>query len=278
MKGGAAQTLEQNLARQPFVGPAIRARQNEAMTAWNKNLMNKAAPQGEVTQAGQEGMRQLTQQFEAAYGTLWNQPIRLKSGMTVHGTSVREVQDQLKREERWARRAGKFKLADHLRAQREAGHGELPDDFAKELARLDKLYADFTALRAAGGYVSGGARGQPFTPAQLVAGSKAVDRSKGKGETARGQAPMQQRAQAAADVLLPSTGNPASVLERTVLAVPGAVARPFYSRPMQSWMRGDTALQRGVSDIYDNSPRTRALINALRQKVRAGQLGAAYEE
>lgn len=161
---------------------------------WNQRLFNEVTPDGEITASGPEGFRQLAQRFTEAYETLWRGKIKLKSGEVMEGKDIEALDDMFRQDARNAAARGDRQAAEEFTARRETLRAALPDDVADELARLDKLYTDYSVLRRAGSYVSGGAQGQPFTPAQLLNASRAADRSAGKAATAQGRAPMQAQA------------------------------------------------------------------------------------
>jgi hypothetical protein len=78
---------------------------------------------------------------------------------------------------------------------------------AKELANINKAWANFVRVRKAG---SGANTQDVFTPAQMAAAVRAEDKSIGKGQTATGRAPMQELSDAGASVLpaqLPNSGT-----------------------------------------------------------------------
>jgi hypothetical protein len=146
------------------------------------------------------------------------------------------------------------------------------------LETLDNQYRNFATLRRAGGYTAAQKAGGTFTPAHLLGASRALDRSAGKGATARGQAAMQRQAQEGIDVFGGSSTPPASMLERVALSPLGLATRPLYGRGAQNWMRGDTGLQHFIADLYSASPNMRAMANALRRYSRPATFGAAVEE
>lgn len=71
MKGGVLQAVEQRLSTVPLLGGSIRARQREAIEAWNRQMLNKVMPEGAVTAAGRKGMQEATDAFKQSYEKLW---------------------------------------------------------------------------------------------------------------------------------------------------------------------------------------------------------------
>jgi hypothetical protein len=82
-------------------------------------------------------------------------------------------------------------------------------EFAGQLQKINSAFADFIRVQRAA--ASTGAKEGVFTPAQLSAAAKATDISKRKGAFARGEARMQDIAQAGEQVLgsrIPDSGTP----------------------------------------------------------------------
>lgn len=182
--------------RRVFGNGVVDAIQSPINARWNQRLFNEVTPQGEISISGPQGFQQLGQRFTDAYEKLWNRKIKLKNGEVMDGKAVEKLDDDLRKTAMDYMRAGDRTSADGARASRQALRNALPDDVAQELTRLDDLYANYSVLRRAGSYSSGGARGAPFTPAQLLNASRALDRSAGKAATAQGTARMQPQANA----------------------------------------------------------------------------------
>jgi hypothetical protein len=86
---------------------------------------------------------------------------------------------------------------------------EANPQFRNQLQKINSAFADFTRIQRAA--ASAGAREGVFTPAQLLSAAKAGDISKRKGAFARGEARMQDIAQAGQEVLgsrIPDSGTP----------------------------------------------------------------------
>jgi hypothetical protein len=82
-------------------------------------------------------------------------------------------------------------------------------EFAGQLQKINSAFADFVRVQRAA--ASTGAKEGVFTPAQLSAAAKATDISRRKGAFARGEARMQDIAQAGEQVLgskIPDSGTP----------------------------------------------------------------------
>lgn len=117
---------------------------------------------------------------------------------------------------------------------------------AKTLQAINEGYANFTRLRRAAS--STGSDMGVFTPAQLANAVKAGDSSVGKGNTAIGEALMQDLSDAGKRVLpnkVPDSGTPARALLAAAVAGGGALLHPaipaaiatgagVYTRPGQS--------------------------------------------
>ena len=76
-KGGWMQALEERLASIPGFSGAIRNRQRETIQAWNRDLLQRATPDAEISAAGHQGFREATAAFKAAYEKLWARDLDL---------------------------------------------------------------------------------------------------------------------------------------------------------------------------------------------------------
>jgi hypothetical protein len=97
--------------------------------------------------------------------------------------------------------------------------------YAKELADVNRNYANFSILRNAGSRA--GAPEGGFSPAQLAAAVKASDRSVGKGATATGKAMMQDLA-SAGRILESKVPNSGTVDRAALAGVAGLGAGAFF--------------------------------------------------
>lgn len=276
-RGGGLQQIEQHLANLPVVGPAVRARQQDALTAWNKNLLNEVTPSGTITAAGQDGMRQLTQKFSDAYEALWNRTIKFKNGLSAPGKRIEALDDQLRKNAQAAFRRGDNESAERFASNRQQLRAMLPDDVAAELTRLDNLYVNFATLRRASSYVGAAKQGGIVAPGQVL--QAAVARR--GAQAAQGRAPMQQQAQAALNVLTPPRPRAPGMLERAVVGTASlpvtAPARLAYSESMNRWLTGQTTAQEYAREVLGREP-VQYTIDALRRSARPAHVGAALEE
>jgi len=95
--------------------------------------------------------------------------------------------------------------------------------FAEELAKINTGYANYARIRNAG---SRAGTSEMFTPAQLAAAVRQADKSAGKGQTATGQALMQDLTDAAEKVL------PSQIKDS------GTAGRLNISAPLKEWLMG----------------------------------------
>ena len=96
-------------------------------------------------------------------------------------------------------------------------------DFAEQLAKINTGYANYARIRGAG---SRAGTSEMFTPAQLAAAVRQADKSAGKGQTATGQALMQDLTDAAEKVL------PSQIKDS------GTAGRLNISAPLKEWLIG----------------------------------------
>lgn len=97
--------------------------------------------------------------------------------------------------------------------------------FAQELAAIDEGYANYVRIRGAA--ASAGDKSSGFTPGQLSAAVRSADQSVGKGNTATGQALMQDLSDAARQVLpskVPDSGTPMRSAVGLLAGAGGALA------------------------------------------------------
>lgn len=303
-RGGMLQKLEERIADVPFSGKQLQQRQADAIRAWNRNVLNRTVPEGEVTTAGHEGFTQAREAFRSAYDKLWNQDIpvdvaavgkswdtalasappdvaaaaggklrelmqgTLDGNLTdtgVAGSAISRIDDELRKLSTLAARRGEADLAAVYARARDSMRSALPEKVSTELSRIDGKYREFAVARRAGGYKTTAENGGVFTPSQLLQASVAADRSKGKAAVAEGRAVLQKDATDALSVL---GKRPARENELVSLALilPTLPAKALYSAPVQK-------LQRGAAPRWDRIARL------LRERgVTAGTLGAATEE
>jgi hypothetical protein len=100
----------------------------------------------------------------------------------------------------------------------------LPPDVAQKVRHIDNKYAIYKHLEKASGTLS--ADGGHFTPTHLLSVEKRMDPSKDKGAFGRGEALMQQWAQAGKSVLHDTVGTssaPSRSMFKNALTLPGMI-------------------------------------------------------
>lgn len=319
MKGGVLQAIEQPLSTVPFLGGSIRARQREAIEAWNRQMLNKVMPEGAVTAAGRKGMQEATDAFTQSYEKLWanDVPFDLKtmhndwghlvahsnsklpkqaakdlqddlvrlfqdvvsttrSGKALPGQTVSQLDDVLRGKSTAAMKKGDTDTAALYSIARNRMRAQLPAEMNQELGRLDKLYAQWSVLRRAGASASAARAGGTVTPASVLTASRGLDRTAGKGATARGQGVLQPEATQAARVI--GTGQrPPDFLGGAAMAPFAAASTLTHNAPVNRLVTGQTAPQQTLRQLAMD-PRMRAIIDALRHRTGPGQVGAAVEQ
>ncbi len=197
-----------------------------------------------------------------------------REGKAISGQAVSQLDDLLRTASFKLRKSGDDASATLYSMARSRMRDQLPPEMNRELSRLDALYAQYSVLRRAGSSTAAQATGGTFTPAQVQGASRALDRTAGKGATARGQAVLQPQARQAANVLGAQPRSPDTL--GSLALSPAALASTLtHNRPMNRLITGQTAPQKMMRQM-SMDPRTRAIIDALRN--RAGQAGAAVEE
>lgn len=148
--------------------------------------------------------------------------------------------------------AGDRLLGGALKELQDALRGTLARSNPQQAAQLKAInvgYANYARLRQAAGYV--GANEGVFTPNQLMSSVRAADKSVGKGAFARGDALMQDLAEAGKSVLgnkVPNSGTADRLLPTAGLAMSGALnplipagvfgSSVLYTQPAQNLMTG----------------------------------------
>ena len=127
-----------------------------------------------------------------------------------------------------------------------------PPGVAERLRDVNRGYANYVRIRDAASRAGASDADQPFTPLQLAAAVRKNDMSVGKGDTARGQALMQDLSMAGKERLASRVPNSGST-DRALMAMlmsggayavdPAAfagllTAAGAYTRPGQAFMRG----------------------------------------
>jgi hypothetical protein len=324
----ALQGIEQWASKVPVLGSGIKARQKEAVSAWNLKMLADTANGVDtggtgdlVNAAGQKGFAQAKKIFSDAYDFHWDRPMSInkpqlgaawrdlvddtqqqlgpeasngillklrmiwendlepainpKTGM-INGTQLQKVDSGLGDAASDAARSGDGDVANFYSRARNDLRSQYPDSFRESLEALNRKYAEFNVLRRAGTALNGPAAGGPITPANLLSAAKALDRSAGKQATAQGTALMQPQAIDAMTVFPRNTSAPATMFEKTTLALPGTVARGLglASRPVNNFLMGRAGWQDAIQKGLAN-PRTQAFTEALNQYLRSAQVGAA---
>lgn len=245
--GATGRTLEDIAANVPIIGGAIRARQQEALAAWNKSLLQQIDKS--VTEHGPEGFKQASSALSAAYKKIWgaempfnrnglrqawagvvqnataklpkeaaddvakqlrHQFSQILSGARQGGTqgaTLEAVDDALREAAKKAAKNGDGAIASTFNQARTAFREQMDPAVNAALRSTDELYMKLSTLRNAA--KRSGA--DTFSPGQLLAAA----RKKG-GETAMAEmrAPFQQEAINAADVLGVARSTPVAAAER----------------------------------------------------------------
>jgi hypothetical protein len=223
---GVVQATENMLSNIPLVGTGIRKLQKQAAEKWNSKVLKDTAERsvpgfGHSGDVGQEGFAQLKSGIDAAYDGVWknseehvapvieawgksDNPLLARAYGQIKnsndfGQAVKDQRLFLKNQAKLAEKRGDMVTADHVRGAIADLERALPEEQAGWLKSLDAGYGDYKAIERAAGGVKAAERGGVFTPRELLAGSKASARSKAAMGT--GEAPLQQEAMRAQDVL-----------------------------------------------------------------------------
>jgi hypothetical protein len=181
-------------------GGAINQASKDFFNKWlDNNVLNKFQGQGAVT--GQT-LKQVQSDLRETISRLG---VSTDADQRLIGDALKEAQDQVRQ------------LVTRSNPQ-----------FSKELKAIDTGYANFKRVeRAASGL---GAEEGIFSPAQLQSAVKAMDRSKDKGQFAKGEALMQDLSENAKTALgskVPDSGTPYRALVAALVASGGAGAAGF---------------------------------------------------
>lgn len=276
--GGIAKNAEEAFAGLPFAGAPIRQAQQRATESLNVAAYNRAlAPIGEKVTPGKLGGdavaevgSKLSDAYEAIKSRLNFQPTPQFLGdlasVVKAGDDLPEAQaTQLERLVKSFSKAKDFKEAETKLASWVSRYkgaadpdqralGRIVEDMQSTLrnhlaqqnpAEAEKLkainlgWANFARVRDAASRI--GAEDNVFTPAQLQSAVRAADKSRGKGDFAKGQALMQDLSQPAKQIMsrpFPTSGT----MERSSYANPFALGegalgylltKPLYSDPGQ---------------------------------------------
>ncbi len=255
--GRALKAVEDFAANVPVVGPAIRARQQEALEAWNKSLLQGISDK--VTKGGKEGFQQAGAALSEAYKTIWKAEVPFnRAGLRdswaqlagqigqklpkeqakevvstlqhqfkqvlagarqegTQGTTLEAVDDALRESAKKAARAGDGAIAGMYNQARTAFRDQFDPAVNAALKSTDELYMKLSTLRNA----AKRSGWETFTPAQLLMAAK---RKAGDAAVAEMRAPFQQEALQAADALGTARSGAQAALERGVGKVVGTGA------------------------------------------------------
>jgi hypothetical protein len=233
----------------PIVGPAIRARQQEALEAWNKSLLQQISDK--VTKGGKEGFEQAGAAMRDAYSTIWKSELpfnrtglrdqwtqlatqvgqklpkqqaeeivgtlrhqfgQILSGAREGGTqgaTLESVDDALREAAKKAAKAGDGAIAGIYNQARSAFRDQFDPAVNAALKQTDELYMKLSTLRNA----AKRSGWETFTPSQLLMAAK---RKAGDTAIAEMRAPFQQEALKAADVLGAERSGAQAALSRAV--------------------------------------------------------------
>jgi hypothetical protein len=177
----------------------------------------------------------------------------------LHGRAVKDVINSLDKPAQDAFNAGNARLGEAYRSAQDALKQAAAKQFpaaGKELAKVDSKYAEFLRVQAAA--ASPGAAEGVFTPAQLRAAIRTLDKSKDKRAFARGTAmpgmlAEAEKANAVLGPTIPPVGPgtaekifPMLVAHDWKAAIPGALGFGMYQRPVQQFMTGQYPWQAHV--------------------------------
>jgi len=247
--GNMAQAAEDFMGNLPVVGPAIRARQQEALEAWNTSLLKQISDK--VTKGGKEGFEQAGATLSSAYKSIWKDELpfnrtglrdqwtqlatqvgqklpkqqasevvetlqhqfkQVLSGAREKGTqgsTLESVDDALREVAKKAARTGDGAVAAAYNSARSVFREQFDPTVNAALKSTDELYMKLSTLRNA----AKRSGWETFTPAQLLMASK---RKASDTAVAEMRAPFQQEALNAAEVLGTERSGAQSALARAV--------------------------------------------------------------
>jgi len=247
--GKVIKAAEDFASNVPLVGGAIKARQQEALEAWNRSVLQKI--DANITKGGKEGFEQAGQTLSRAYKSIWKEELpynrtglrdqwtalvsdlgkklpkeqadevtetlrrhfqQVLSGARANGTqgaALESVDDALREAAKKASRAGDGAVAGAYNKARTAFRSQMDPTMNEALKRTDDLYMRLSVLRNA----AKRSGWETFTPAQLLMASK---RKASDAAVAEMRAPFQEEALKAADVLGTARSGAQAALERGV--------------------------------------------------------------
>lgn len=247
--GKVLKAAEDFASNVPLVGGAIKARQQEALEAWNTSLLKTISDK--VTKGGKEGFEQAGAAMSDAYKSIWKaelpfnrtglrdawtqlstavqqklpkdaaqdvvSTLRHQFGQVLagarqggtQGATLESVDDALREAAKKAARAGDGAIAGMYNQARAAFREQFDPAVNAALKQTDELYMKLSTLRNA----AKRSGWETFTPAQLLMAAK---RKAGDAAVAEMRAPFQQEALKAADVLGTARSGAQAALERGV--------------------------------------------------------------
>ena len=287
----------------PFMAKGVKEAGERSSDSWNKVLLNEAAPVKNITESGQEGIKQLKAQFNDAYSTAWgkaNKPstdslldiidegaiaesqLGGSSGLILKkilkdvanlddnytSGAVKELDNVFRKRIKAAGTRGDDALFDTLTSMRAKLRKAGGEDSVKALAAVDGKYGEFIAIRDAGAAVKSMKTGGIIDPDTLMTGVKSAG---GKTRSATGDAPLNDFAQESIKTLGRKEPNPIIDLMKG-LSVNTPNVLPLQTAGQT--ILGKTAPQKLLQKGY-NSP----LADSLRNFGMRGSIaGTAYQD
>ena len=286
----------------PFIAKGTQKAQKRSLKEWNKNILNKAAPEGtDVTDVGFEGFKQLKQGVNNAYDKAWsaagkvpkdatrkmendiidvldefdtadagvlNRVWKNIENLTDEGSDKQlKALDNMLRKEIKKSKTSPSNLGETLKDLRTTLRKGLPDDVQKGLLAVDKKYPAYLAVKKAV-HKSRKNAGE-FTPNQLATDAGIVG-----GETlgATGEAALLKQAVEAEKLVgTPKHGELVGLLRRIASIAP----TPLPLQTMGNMVLGQTMPQKGATAAARKVAET-AVGKALREYASGARIGSAY--
>ena len=200
----------------PFIAKGVQNAKDRATASFNKVALDEAnlAGAAPITEAGQKGIAQLDDNFNAAYSKAWdgaNAPVAktiadmadeaTDIGLALGGNgsvvlkgiakdlvsleqsslpnkALKLLDTKLRKKISSASKNGEEGLKETLESLREQLRTSAGADVAKELARVDAGYGKYAAIRAGASAAAPREAGGVMSPSQLMAGDKIASLSK----------------------------------------------------------------------------------------------------
>jgi len=286
----------------PFMAKGTREAGERSAESWNKVLLNRVAPLGEIAETGVKGVKALKNQFNDAYSAAWAKATKpsgeamvdmvnegVKAGNNLGGNSgavlrsllddlgnlsrnyssdgLKELDNAFRRRIEAAAIRGDDALTDTLNSMRGKLRASAGPDTLDALAAVDSKYGDFITIRNSASSLSAMKQGGIIDPATLMSGVKSAG---GKTRAATGDAPLYDFASTSMQTLGRKEPNPIiDVLKGLAVNTPNIL-------PLQSTgqaILGNTAPQKLMQKGF-YLPMAEALRN---YGVRGSIVGAANE-